>query len=744
MSAARCLVLAAVGAFLWGLAAPVLADDPEKAAEAFQSLYGADLARVRESSETRDDLELAARLLETARKSTDQPAFLAILCQTAADLAMVHPVGYAQAAEALELVAAQVPEKADACRERLLEVRQKQFDTARGDEKQDAGEAILDLLLPVIEAKEAAGDVAEATTLYRRVKTVARAARSPRTADIDARAEALVQRMRLDRQIADVRAVLEKDPRNVSVREGLLRLLLVERDDPAEAAKVLAGCQDKDLLKYVPAAAKPVESAPELACLELGEWYARLADAAPAYAKAAMYARARPYLERFLEVHTSTDLARTRGQVALEKVTEAMAKLAAPPPKPTPREKPAKPEPGAVGPGRWIDLAPLVDPARDVAEGKAERAGAVLKIFSAANMRMTVPLVAQGDYEAEFAFKRTWGPGQLSFTLPVGPAEVTLMVGGVAGAFSGLEKIDGRGAEKNDTVIRPSKFDNDRLYVVAVRVQTSGGQTRIETLLDGSPFVRWNGPVSALAASCQVAARGCFGLGCWGAGYTFEKARVRMLSGTARLLRAAATAAPTAAPPASAVIKPGPWVDLVALVDPGRDAVAGSWRLEDDALVLNGCDGARLAIPCEIEGDYLLRVDFTRTSGGSEVAFILPVGSHATALLLSKGGNECSGLYWARDAARMVAPAPLANGTPHVLEVAVRAARNPATIEVRLDGQPYFTWQGPASSATVWDPFGLPNPKCLGLGSWNAMEVVFKSVKVRMLSGTARVLRPPR
>jgi len=519
---------------------PAMADDPEKAAETFRSLYGADLARVRESSENRDDVELAGRLLETAKKSTDQPAFLAILCQTAADLAMIHPVGFAKAAEALELLAGQVPDKAAACRERLLEVRQRQFDTARGDEREAAGEALLDLLAPIIQAKEAAGDVAEASALYRRAKTIARAARSPRTADIDARAEALAQRTRAERQIADVRAVLEKDPANVSVREGLVRLLLVDRDAPVEAAKVLAGCRDKDLLKYVPAAARPVEAAPELACLELGEWYARLAEAAPPHAKTAMYARARPYLERFLEVHVATDLMRTRGQVALGKVTEAAARLAAPPPKPAPREKPAKP-----------------------------------------------------------------------------------------------------------------------------------------------------------------------------------------------------------APSQPAVIKPGQWADLLALVDPDRDGVAGSWKREDDALVLNGCDGARLAIPCEIEGDYLLRVEFNRVRGGSEVAFILPVGPHATALLLSKQGNECSGLYWAKDAARMVTPAPLANDTPHVLEVAVRAARDPATIEVRLDGHPYFTWQGPAGSATVWDPFRLPNAKCMGLGSWNAMKVVFKSVKVRMLSGTARPLRPP-
>jgi len=726
---------------------PAMADDPEKAAETFRSLYGADLARVRESSENRDDVELAGRLLETAKKSTDQPAFLAILCQTAADLAMIHPVGFAKAAEALELLAGQVPDKAAACRERLLEVRQRQFDTARGDEREAAGEALLDLLAPIIQAKEAAGDVAEASALYRRAKTIARAARSPRTADIDARAEALAQRTRAERQIADVRAVLEKDPANVSVREGLVRLLLVDRDAPVEAAKVLAGCRDKDLLKYVPAAARPVEAAPELACLELGEWYARLAEAAPPHAKTAMYARARPYLERFLEVHVATDLMRTRGQVALGKVTEAAARLAAPPPKPAPREKPAKPapsQPAVIKPGPWVDLLALVDPAKDAVSGTWRRVGpALVLVDPAQEARIGFPVVPEGSYELLGEFVRTSGDDTIAIILPVGSRQVGLMLGHVHGKASGLDMLYGKVPADNETAVKPAKFDNNRVYGVRVRVLLQQEVAHIAVHVDAKPYIEWRGPVSALSlgTTWSLGQHGGLGLGVSNSTVTWRSVRLRMLSGEARPLRAAdVKAAPL---PAPAVVKPGQWADLLALVDPDRDAVAGSWKREDDALVLNGCDGARLAIPCEIEGDYLLRVEFNRVRGGSEVAFILPVGPHATALLLSKQGNECSGLYWAKDAARMVTPAPLANDTPHVLEVAVRAARDPATIEVRLDGHPYFTWQGPAGSATVWDPFRLPNAKCMGLGSWNAMKVVFKSVKVRMLSGTARPLRPP-
>jgi len=715
-----------------------------KAEEAFESLYGKDWTRVKSTSDVRDDIELAKKLLAAAKEAKDQPEFLAILCEKACELA-ASPMGYATAAEALELEAAGVPEKASAVAAHLLEIRQKQFDASKGDDRAAAGEALLEAFLPVADAREKVRDAAGAAALLRRALVAATVAKSDRRTEIEARLKTLEQSLRTAREIEDMKRMLEADPNKVAARERLVRLYLVDLDEPAQAAKWVQGVEDTSLRRYVPGAAKPVAEAPEYACLELGEWYRGLAENAPVYAKAAIYGRARAYLERFLETHPTKDLDRTRATVALGKVNESIAKLAAPPPKAAPREKPAKPEPGTVGPGRWIDLAPLVDPARDVAEGKAERAGAALKIFSAANMRMTVSLVAQGDYEAEFAFKRTWGPGQVSFTLPVGPADVTLIVGGVAGAFSGLEKINGLGAEKNDTVIRPSKFDNDRLYVVAVRVQTSDGQARIEALLDGSPFVQWSGPVSALSASYQVAARGCFGLGCWGAGYTFEKARVRMLSGSTRLLRAAdLQAAPSAA---SAVIKPGQWIDLVGLVDPQKDAVKGTWRKDGGTLVIaGGTEWGRIELPVALAGGYELQTRFVRTSGDSTVAVVLPVASSVVALNLSPLGGKVSGLDQVRgknvaDNETTVRPGTLENGRQYDLGIKVALAGAEARIEVTLDGKPYIRWQGPQSVLSVYQDWRVPHPGCIGLGTYFTV-VEFQSARLRMLSGEARPLRP--
>lgn len=518
------------------------ADDPGRAAQAFDALFGADLKRVRETPDARDDLDLAAQLLAAARKSADQPAFLAILCEKACDLSGGSPSGLATATQAMELLAAAVPEKAAACRERLLEALQKQFDAARGDEKKAAGEALLDGLVPAIEAQEKAGALVEAGALCRRAQTVARTAGSPRRDEIDARADAITMRVKAARRVADVKALLEKDPQNVAVREGLVRLYLVDLDDPAGAATHLAGCKDADLLKYVPAAAKPVGAALELACLELGEWYRGLAEKAPPYAKAAMYGRARAYLERFLETHPTKDLDQTRATVALEKVTESIARLTPPPPKPAPREKPAKPEPRTIPPGQWVELLRLVDPARDAVNGKWEWQGDSLALTGGEGVRaLMLPVRVTGSYELQVRFARTAGYEGLVFPLAVGSAQTSLVLSGRAGAAHGLECINGKNCEDNETSVKPGVLQNNRVYSLHIRVTLEKDLAQVQAELDGSALLSWRGPVSALSAidMWKLPLRNTIGLSSWASNVVYYSVRLKMLSGTDRSLRPA-------------------------------------------------------------------------------------------------------------------------------------------------------------------------------------------------------------
>jgi hypothetical protein len=323
LTAAVILAASALFAVLAGSA--FSADDPQKAQATFDSLFARDIEAVRATSDGRDDVDLAQHLLEAASGAADQPAFLLLICDAAYDLALARPEGYPTAVKVLTLLGQALPDRAETCRVRLLEVRQKQFEGARGEEKRTAAEVLLDLVMAEAEAREAAATLGEAAALYRRAQGVAKASHSARQGEIERRVEALTLRMRTVARVADIKAMLEKDPDNTPAREGLVRLCVVDLDDPAAAAQYLEGCKDADLLKYVPAASHPLDSVPELACLELGEWYRSLAESVPPYVRAAMCARARAYLARFLSLHDAQDLDRTRGTVALAKVREVEA-----------------------------------------------------------------------------------------------------------------------------------------------------------------------------------------------------------------------------------------------------------------------------------------------------------------------------------------------------------------------------------------------------------------------------------
>ncbi len=304
------------------LARPGWADEAQ---DAFDRLYGNDLKRVAATPSAADDVALAKQLLEGAKAVEKQPAFLAILCDKAYELGAKDPTGYDTALAAMGLEADSVPDKRVECLTKVAALYQGQYAKARGDAKAKVGEALVQALMNQADAEAAAGSAAAADTA-RQALAVAAAIKSESRATVQAWLSTVGAREETRKQVAALKAKLLADPKDSASRKELVRLLLVEEDDPAEAAKYVDESLDEPTRKCVPGAAKGVEVAPEPACQELGKWYQDLADqAASPGAKAAMLGRARRYWERFLELHSADDLDRTVGTLALKKIDGALA-----------------------------------------------------------------------------------------------------------------------------------------------------------------------------------------------------------------------------------------------------------------------------------------------------------------------------------------------------------------------------------------------------------------------------------
>jgi formylglycine-generating enzyme required for sulfatase activity len=304
---------------------PVAADE---AADTFNKLYGDDLKRVGATPSAADDVALGKQMLEDAKKAEGQPAFLALLCEKAYELAAKDASGYATATVAMDLLAEKVPEKKVECLQKSAGLYQKQYATARGEARTKAGESAITALGALAEAQTAAGDTEAAVLTLRQTVGIATVIKSESKAALQAQIETLASRQKTEKQIAVLKAKLDADPKDAASRKELVRLYLVEMDNPAEAAKLTDETCDEAMRKYVPAAAKPVEDAPEVACTQLGDWYRGLVDqAATPASKGAMLSRAQAYYQRFLELHTAADLARTAATLTLKKIEDALTKL---------------------------------------------------------------------------------------------------------------------------------------------------------------------------------------------------------------------------------------------------------------------------------------------------------------------------------------------------------------------------------------------------------------------------------
>ena len=451
-----------------------------EALDAFENLYGEDLKRVASTRDPDDDVALAAKLLEAAQKATKQPDFLAVLCEKAWELGKTHATGHATAIEAMKRLAWEVPEKKAACLENIATLYQAEYSAARGADRVAAGEALIAALVVAIDARTEAGDATAAAALCRRALVVAKRIRSGAANNIQARLRGLAVRERTEKEATALEERLKADPTNAATRSQLVKMLVVDLDNPVEASRFIDDGSEPAMKKYVPAAAKGVEDCPELACVELGDWYRGLANQADSGAKADMLARARAYYKRFLNLHKADDLARTQTTLALEKVDEALAKLA-----------PSGRDASTASSAGWVDLLRLVDLKRDVEEGTWERKDdGILVLETAWHPKCKIPVSIEGSYRLQVEFTALERASNVYVSFPAAEATCRWQLEGSKNALSV------NGADRAKGELRLAK---GRKYVAEITVTGRAGHGEITVTVDGQPAVRWEGKASDFA-----------------------------------------------------------------------------------------------------------------------------------------------------------------------------------------------------------------------------------------------------
>jgi len=497
------------------LAFPLVAS-AEEAADTFNLLYGNDLKRVAATRDTADDLALAQQLLDAARTPKTDPPMIALLCDKVYELALKDPKGVPVAVQAMEVAAGKVAGKKGEYLEKIVAIRQQQYAAARGDAKTNAATELLLALDNAGDAKAGSGDLDGAAALWRRALPLATATGGASRDRIKDKLADLAARQKTQKQVVDLKAKIEANPNDAASRSELIRLYVVEFDNPAEAAKYLSDTVDEATRKYLPAAAKAVAEAPELACLELGDWYMTLSDKASSAAKPAVLSRAAGYYRRFLDLHKTDDAAKTKAVLALKRVDAAQRGL-------------GESSSGTGSPaGGWLDLMKLIDLKKHFKSsfepGKADVTTDGIHIAGGNEDRIEIPVAPEGAYEFRVRVTRQNGK-EVRIYLPVSPGCVMLVLSDKSARFTSIDDKDSEpfpGGIPSNT--RPSEVD--------VMVVASGARRTIEVKIDGESVAKWEGECTRLSVpSFSRIDSKAVGVGARYSEVTFHSIELRMITG---------------------------------------------------------------------------------------------------------------------------------------------------------------------------------------------------------------------
>jgi hypothetical protein len=295
------------------------------AAGDYQMLFGEEERQVAATSATTDDAAFAAKLLGAAPALKDSPQLQLLVLEKACQFGSRAPQGHETALKALDRLEKLASKRKPEWREKRMQICRAAYASASGAERDRAAGELLELLMAC--ARQAADDAqwSKARSYYEQAGSIAAAMRSPLLADVREAVSRLLERQEAERRFEEMKTRLAREPDNVELRKMVVLHFLLSRDDPAAAAEHVTADLDEALRTYVPMAAKPVDSLPEQACLELGDWYASLAEASGGVRKVTSLSRAHGYYGRYLGLHDKQDAARLKASLAIKRIEKALA-----------------------------------------------------------------------------------------------------------------------------------------------------------------------------------------------------------------------------------------------------------------------------------------------------------------------------------------------------------------------------------------------------------------------------------
>jgi len=272
----------------------------------------------------------AESLLKAGQDIVGKPKVQARLYEKAYEYGLKQSKGYPAAIKAAQAMLEARPGEKSGWHQKLLAASKLAWQRAPRSTKKEAGKEYIDQLIAVADDLAAAGDPSEAVKLYTNASRMAKSYAPDRRKEIARKLQAIEEQKKLQQKVERCKRLLAADAQNAATRETLIRLYVLELDQPAEARKVLTAGVSEKWRTYVPLAAKKLEEVAKEACLELGNWYRQLpagdARTSPRSKRVAL-TRAATYYRRFLDLAERNDLRRLAATTHLRRVTDDLSAL---------------------------------------------------------------------------------------------------------------------------------------------------------------------------------------------------------------------------------------------------------------------------------------------------------------------------------------------------------------------------------------------------------------------------------
>lgn len=193
-------------------------------------------------------------------------------------------------------------------------------------------------------------------------------------------------------------------------------------------------------------------------------------------------------------------------------------------------------------PAKWAkgarDLLKSVDPAKDAIRGRWKKSDGQMISAQTPNARFQLPAAPQGSYQLETQFTRIEGDC-MGVMLPVGRAGALLVISGWGGKVSGLAFVNGKDADRNKTT-RKGELKNGVKHTLLITTRLLGpDRAHIDVTLDGKPYIKWEGLLSALSPDRAWRLRDpkALGLGAYNAIIVFHSCQLKMVNDQTRTVR---------------------------------------------------------------------------------------------------------------------------------------------------------------------------------------------------------------